>query len=105
MGSQLMLAQSLLFVQGVPGGQADGQFAPQSIPASVPFLIPSVHDGGWHCPPTQCLLAHSPSATHGSPGQAPQGPPQSTPVSLPFWILSKQLPEKHCMLVGSHWPL
>ncbi|KYF93038.1 hypothetical protein BE17_08080 [Sorangium cellulosum] len=62
------------------------QSPPQSTPVSLPFFVPSRHDGAWHV-----LLRHTSleqSAWTAQRAPSPQGfasgPPQSTPVSEPF---------------------
>src|SRR5437870_5180405 len=71
----------------------DGQLPPQSTSVSLPFLTPSLHDGGW-----QALFTHSPFM-QSVPMRQPcmsahllqSGPPQSTSVSMPFLIMSLQV--------------
>jgi hypothetical protein len=47
---QLADVQSVLLAQPWPFGHLLGQPPPQSVPVSVPFLMPSVHDGVWQAP-------------------------------------------------------
>jgi hypothetical protein len=61
---------------------------PQSMPVSVPFFTPSLHEGPAHVPPLQIRLWQSVLATHPTPpvhvlpNDVAQMPPQSTPVSF-----------------------
>ena len=83
----LLLGQFAPVVQ-----QVAGQLPPQSGPVSVPFLTVSVHVGAWHWqggeahtfPTPHTLLAQSFGPMQPEDGHAPQVPPQSTAVSLPF---------------------
>jgi hypothetical protein len=70
-------------VHGCPSAQRAHE-PPQSMPVSVPFLIPSVHET--QEPLKQVPLLQSASATHALPREQPtaQTPPQSTSVSDTF---------------------
>jgi hypothetical protein len=69
---------------------------PQSTSVSAPFFIASVQVGASapHTPPAQLALWQSPALPHAFPfGHLAQaGPPQSTSLSLPFFIPSLQAP-------------
>jgi hypothetical protein len=65
---------------------------PQSWPVSLPFLMPSAHDGDWQIAPMHTAVTQSVAALQPVPaGHFWQAPPQSCPVSLPFLTPSVQL--------------
>ena len=98
-------AQSPGFVQIV--SKHPPQTPPQSSPASLPFLTPSVHDGGWQIPPWQTLLVQSTFFVQRQPkSHAGHGPPQSLPVSKPFCLPSLQRGAAHTppsQICDQHW--
>ena len=79
-----------------------GHVPPQSISASSPLRIPSLHVlTSWHTPSKQALEAQSEFALHLMPlRHFPQLPPQSVSVSLPFFI-----PSSHDISIFAHFPL
>ena len=70
-----------------------GQGPPQSMPVSPWFFVPSLHDAGWHFAEVQTPLSQSePAAQIPKSGHAVHAsPPQSTSVSVPFFVASRQV--------------
>jgi hypothetical protein len=93
---QIPLPQSLAELQPRPTPQLAPQDPPQSVSLSLPFWIPSEQvgpEGVWQVPPEQRPLAQSLPELQPCPlpQLAPQEPPQSTAVSLPFLIPSEHV--------------
>jgi hypothetical protein len=92
---QMLVAQSLARLHGLPTPQPGQVPPPQSISTSAPSRRPSSHDGTlqrWLAEQIK-PLAQSVSAPQAAPAlqRVEQSPPQSTSASLPFWIPSLQL--------------
>jgi hypothetical protein len=87
--TQLPLEQSASFPQVAPVPHL-GQGPPQSMSLSPWFLTRSLQRGGWQIRVVHTLLVQSLDIMQPLPsGQGSQaGPPQSLPVSDPFWIPS-----------------
>jgi hypothetical protein len=112
--SQLPFAQSLEAVQDWPSAHLGHiVWPPQSTPLSPPFLAPSLHVATAQTPPAQTPLKQSRATAQCLPSA--QGlqmcamlvPPQSTSVSVEFWIPSLQVGATvaHLMAARSHEPL
>jgi hypothetical protein len=103
--SQLPFTQSVEAVQVWPSAHL-GHIVepPQSTPVSPPFLAPSLHVGNAQTPPAHTPLKQSRATrqrlplAHGPQMCAMLVPPQSTSVSVEFWIPSLQVP---CAIVSS----
>jgi len=82
---------------------AGAQLPPQSTSVSVPFFAESEHVAAWHTLPEQTPLAQSPASVHPLPSAhflaGAQLPPQSTSVSVPFFVESVQLAAWHLLEV------
>jgi hypothetical protein len=84
-----LLEQSEPALHEVPVEHFVGQLPPQSVPVSLPFLMPSVQLAARQIPLGQLAVVQSAPVAHFSPtGHLEQLPPQSTSVSLPFFAPS-----------------
>lgn len=92
---QTLLAQSVFVLQVWPVMQPGQDVPPQSTAVSVPFLTLSVQIGAWHVfvvVPLHTPLTQSPAIEQVLPvAHAPQLPPQSVSVSVPFLTPSAQV--------------
>jgi hypothetical protein len=105
---QTPLVQSVTTPQVFPASQAGQALPPQSMSASLPFLMPSVQLGAWQRPPMQLALAQSAPRTQALPGphagQPEPVPPQSTSLSVPFFTVSAQVRATHRVAVQTRLP-
>lgn len=82
--------QSVFAAQPSPSAHSGQLAPPQSFAVSVPLVTPSMHVAALHAPPVQTRLAQSLAATQTFPvTHGEHEPPQSTSVSLPFFVLSE----------------
>jgi hypothetical protein len=80
---QTLLVQSAPTLHPAPSPHL-GQLPPQSVPVSLPFLIPSLHETAAQWLPTQWADVQSELAEQAfEMSHLAQLPPQSTSVSLP----------------------
>jgi hypothetical protein len=83
------LAQSATTLQVLPAAHAGQARPPQSVPDSSPFFAPSLQVGGWQRPSVHTPVTQSEATAQRSPSwQRAHEPPQSTLVSVPFFIMS-----------------
>jgi hypothetical protein len=87
--AQTLLAQSPLREQTLPSAQP-WHAPPQSTSVSVPLFTPSPQEFAWQMVFSQTLLAQSVGTPQDrcGPHGAQSGPPQSTSLSDPFFVLS-----------------
>lgn len=83
------LPQSEDFAQGPPAAHGEHAGPPQSVPVSLPFFAPSLHDSWRQKPSRHTFVVQSDGTVQRSPGpHRGHAPPQSTLVSVPFFTLS-----------------